>query len=1767
MRQSPVYYIAPSAISITPNANESANDLAVYVARGTRIKVYAPVAGFDMDGTSYREWTLAGRNRRLNESAKPYTIYARLSKTDPSDTYLVFAPKTASGSSWIDKYPYITGSGMAPGTAGASTGDYWYVRIGEVSLPEEGKRTVTYDTGILGTEQYNTGWNLNPDRSTIHAMIVCTVDGEDSGPVPYVPWGKAMRLTAILVGAGQDTQVDAWTIVRNSGDAAADAAWPGQDRAEAFASSGTMLINHLRDDDDFRGMVSCMFTVTAYGKDKDGQTIVISSANVTAFAETNEKYELVLSTSVVRYTPPTNTYTPEDGVEVRIRAIDQKGDVEMLTLQQMSSLGLSAGFAQGGVAPWTALVFSSDTDGLARATVPTSAFTSQMNVSVRLLNIAGAELTTATIAYVRDGEDSREREWIYLRSETEIAFGDLQSEHPLPALIPGGEVEPTGAATGLDTNKDQDGWVPEGWWDEMQGVDDTYRYEYGAYRNFIYDSGEEGEETGGHWGEFSAPVIWASRGDDGVTYRCRWTLDGREAFQLVTSYKGVFRGTLPLVATLMKRSGIAAEEPVTATQTVITVVCEGVSFTKTVTAANPQFVISETQNAEMIPVLNNADLTAIDITFVTDGGESFSYSIPVIREADEDSMREAVEKYGSQMFLSKLFDDIAQGVIGLAKGAWFGTRKWFIDANGDANFHDTKVDGQLTADHAQSTHYTGDSMFDTGWLLQYIGGKAKLVVDQIVCRGKFVVNEIEDRIWTYSGGNLIFSAAGSTIFYVEYLDSEGTSMGYSYINSPWLLRNAPLLAGIIAWSKRKRVQRQLTAEEKARVSVFRCYETSDDGTMQTRNWWHVRDIARCQTLNRVKNKTVTSGGYSGALSNTVYARKVVGIGSKKIEFYSDDRIYDYVDLSFSDCDPQYNDWPAAGDVLVQCGNDTDEDRQGLTTIEVTGTQRGLKVWDGVAGYSMENKKRAFIGYDSTSRRALLEIFGDAYIGAMGQGASIHDGATYVRYNAQTKTLDIKAHITAASTIGDDDEALSAFIGDVKANDKRNLDEAKRAQGLAELFAGYSDDMTAWIRELTLDGVISPSDKKDLEVYFLGYSTYITTKEEADRYNLDTTAFTAAYNLAVATKDKYTAATPENIPVESDFQNIFDWFTAVKNMRNLVADTAKSLADTAQRTADSMGYLKLALQAKTQVTGGLMLTSIIALRQFVGAAGQEDDPTKYLTWAGMNGQYLSADSMAAWYGGEPYDIVRHPEYLDPVLYPNLRYAKGVIRMDGTGYFAGGNIVWEADGSGSVAGGNIEWDGNGELTVQGENVTAAHYYLPDGTEVTDILRMFELDTTTQPGTTLIKAKYGLYSVGDVSAMGQNSSGGGGGGGGASVLNELNDVTISSPADKQVLMYDAASAHWKNSLVTLVTSLDNLTDVDVDSPSDGQVLTWSASLSKWIASSSGGVDMTAVWNALAANTNQQINTSHLSDALNAYAYIQNGVIHIGESSITPSTSVAWSDITGKPETFTPSSHTHSKSDISDFGNYLPITGGTLTGALKVNATIFGYNYTNSNNAAAFIFDKPGNNYTGIGANAVNDQIYFGACDQNGTWISDYAQKWYFNGSIQSSGSLQAESVKIEHLNEINSQSGMLHLNYRVATNLSLVYGGGSVGIGTYNPSYKLHVDGTIYATGDVTAYSDGRQKEIVEDVRLSLEQIAEAPAVKFTWKDKRDEDVHVGTIAQYWQPILPEAVVNKDGNLGFNYGAAAMVSSSNIAREVLELRKMVIELKQEVERLKGN
>ena len=207
-----------------------------------------------------------------------------------------------------------------------------------------------------------------------------------------------------------------------------------------------------------------------------------------------------------------------------------------------------------------------------------------------------------------------------------------------------------------------------------------------------------------------------------------------------------------------------------------------------------------------------------------------------------------VSKYGSKYFLSKQYDDIAQGQIRFMKGLKIGDGEKGVDAKGNAKLADAVL-GDVVVDRVHDVDSTpadrvvvGAQGFDL-----YLGedGKSHLYIDYLVARVKAFFAQLEIRRVSYSGGTTIFSNAGSTIAKVMELKNGNDTVAY------------------------------------------KCYAIADDGTTKTMNWWHVGMMALCQTFN-------VKPGTSNDVSNRYYWRLVVDTGQEVLE---DGKLYDYVILS------------------------------------------------------------------------------------------------------------------------------------------------------------------------------------------------------------------------------------------------------------------------------------------------------------------------------------------------------------------------------------------------------------------------------------------------------------------------------------------------------------------------------------------------------------------------------------------------------------------------------------------------------------------------------------------------------------------------------------------------------------------------------------------------------------------------------------------------------------------------------------------------------
>jgi hypothetical protein len=130
---------------------------------------------------------------------------------------------------------------------------------------------------------------------------------------------------------------------------------------------------------------------------------------------------------------------------------------------------------------------------------------------------------------------------------------------------------------------------------------------------------------------------------------------------------------------------------------------------------------------------------------------------------------------------------------------------------------------------------------------------------------------------------------------------------------------------------------------------------------------------------------------------------------------------------------------------------------------------------------------------------------------------------------------------------------------------------------------------------------------------------------------------------------------------------------------------------------------------------------------------------------------------------------------------------------------------------------------------------------------------------------------------------------------------------------------------------------------------------------------------------------------------------------------------------------------------------------------------------------------------------------------------------------GHLSSSSKEVN----IKNLTGELSFGTRNLVQAMYINNDGNVGIGMASPSYKLDVDGTIYASGDVIMFSDERKKTHIETIPNALEKILQLRGVTFNKLDD-DNRRHSGVIAQEVEKVLPEVVYTaEDDTKSVAYG----------------------------------
>lgn len=205
--------------------------------------------------------------------------------------------------------------------------------------------------------------------------------------------------------------------------------------------------------------------------------------------------------------------------------------------------------------------------------------------------------------------------------------------------------------------------------------------------------------------------------------------------------------------------------------------------------------------------------------------------------------------------------------------------------------------------------------------------------------------------------------------------------------------------------------------------AYRCYFLAEQDGDEVDNDFAVNDQVRSESFN------VRKGTYHKA-GNHFYWRLVIGRDEDPVEL--EGKKYHYIDLSDTDC-ATASDVPAKGDVLNQCGNRTDVERQNCLIFSAVDTYSpSISLYHGINSYSFANREYVEYGVNKQTNKAFFNVYGDMYFGDRPTSANNYEGESYVKFDSETKKVTIKGELDIKSTY--DGKTLDKYIAD-KSLDK------------------------------------------------------------------------------------------------------------------------------------------------------------------------------------------------------------------------------------------------------------------------------------------------------------------------------------------------------------------------------------------------------------------------------------------------------------------------------------------------------------------------------------------------------------------------------------------------------------------------------------------------------------------------------------------------------------------------------------------------------------
>ena len=179
-------------------------------------------------------------------------------------------------------------------------------------------------------------------------------------------------------------------------------------------------------------------------------------------------------------------------------------------------------------------------------------------------------------------------------------------------------------------------------------------------------------------------------------------------------------------------------------------------------------------------------------------------------------------------------------------------------------------------------------------------------------------------------------------------------------------------------------------------------------------------------------------------------------------------------------------------------------------------------------------------------------------------------------------------------------------------------------------------------------------------------------------------------------------------------------------------------------------------------------------------------------------------------------------------------------------------------------------------------------------------------------------------------------------------------------------------------------------------------------------------------------------------------------------------------------------------------------------------------------------------------------------GTWKTSGSRGGY-DGIVFDSGGDQAIMYDGSGNGGIFKQGHAWIHYYHVGNSCS------AFGDSTTSSSYEVYVHGTLYATGNVIAYSDRRIKENVVQIDGALEKVNNLVGVYYNKKDDESKQKEIGFIAQDVKEVVPELVNYAEDT--DQYGVKYQNTTALLVEAVKELTQQVNDLKKELEEIKND